>query len=263
MTAVQDSGLSEEHSEAEWTLEPTQGHVFDATSPREKVTLQAGHRFFHTKIDTLVQRSRYFQDLFYGELPVEKQQDGSIFLDVDPNVFEHLLRYMRHGLFPLAFSQKDGHDYKLYADILKEALKFQLPLLCDWLKGEYYHKCVSWRVSSKVQNMEDGIFAADNSYSTIQFLPFKELERKIYICPREIPSHRDRPERCGRACFRALGNNEPAYEKEKVTTACLLVEKKYEINREWMMDSRYVHTFFFDLSATERFLIEHVLVQSS
>lgn len=245
MTAVQDNSLSENNSEAEWTFEPTQGHVSDATSLRGNVTLQAGHRFFHTKVDTLVQRSGYFRDLFSGESLVEKQPDGSIFLDVDPNVFEHLLRYMRYGLFPLAFNQKDGHDYKLYAEILKEALKLQLPLLCDWLEGEYYHKCVSWLVSSKVQNVEEGTFTADSSYSIIQVLPHKELERKIYTCPRRIQCHRDWPERCGKACLKALGNNEPAYDQEKVTTACLLVEKKYEINQEWMTDSRYVHASVF------------------
>ncbi len=109
----------------------------------EQVVLNVGGQRFTTTIGTLVDRSDFFAALFSGRWTIPRQTDGSIFVDADPGVFAHVLRYLRRGVFPLAFDEKTGgHDEKLYVDLLPEARYFQIPMLETWLEDELYLKCV-------------------------------------------------------------------------------------------------------------------------
>ncbi|KAK0615154.1 hypothetical protein B0T17DRAFT_619960 [Bombardia bombarda] len=79
----------------------------------EEVVLNAGGRKYTTTVGTLVDRSEFFASLSSGRWAIPKNEDGSIFVDADPDIFEYVLRYLRRGVFPLAFNRETGHDYKL------------------------------------------------------------------------------------------------------------------------------------------------------
>lgn len=119
----------------------------------EQVTLSVGGHPMTTSVATLVGKSEYFRDLFSGDWKAAMARqsdgngDGTVFVDSDPEVFRHVLQYLRRGVFPLAYDQRrrggGGHDYKLYADVLAEAQFFGIPKLERWLADRLYLHCVA------------------------------------------------------------------------------------------------------------------------
>jgi len=68
------------------------------TSPRllpqatdRQITLQVGERQFFTTREALIAESSFFASLLSGRWD-NAQEDGSYFIDADPNIFEHVLR---------------------------------------------------------------------------------------------------------------------------------------------------------------------------
>ncbi|KAK4175417.1 hypothetical protein QBC36DRAFT_216321 [Triangularia setosa] len=92
----------------------------------DQVTLNVSGQKFTTTINILVGKSLFFAQLLQGDWKSFLQEDDSIFVDSDPDVFQHVLQYLRRGVFPLIHDQKKGHNYKLYADILAEARYFSI-----------------------------------------------------------------------------------------------------------------------------------------
>lgn len=109
----------------------------------EPVTLDVRGRPFFTTIGTLVQRNKYFAALLSGRWNVPKQEDGSIFIDSDPDVFAHILVYLSNGVFPLAYNPDTGHDINLYLGILTQARFYIIPELVCWLENACYRKAIS------------------------------------------------------------------------------------------------------------------------
>ncbi|KAL8696234.1 MAG: hypothetical protein Q9201_007760 [Fulgogasparrea decipioides] len=83
-----------------------------------------------------------------------KQTDGSYFLDADPAVVKHILRFLRHGVYPLCYDIAKGHDFALYAAIHRQADFLLIEKLTSWLGDQQYFKAVtversarSWRTT--------------------------------------------------------------------------------------------------------------------
>jgi len=108
----------------------------------EKIVLLVGDRKFVTTPSTLCLRSKYFQTFFSGDWIIPRDEEGNIFYDGDPDVFEYVLKYMRRGIFPVVHDPQKGHDYNLYTAILAEAKYLQLPLLEFWIQEEGYILCL-------------------------------------------------------------------------------------------------------------------------
>lgn len=68
-----------------------------------QVVLQVGERRFVTTSDTLIQGSGFLRSLFSGRWD-NAQDDGSHFVDADGDLFVHVLRYLRRGVFPLFYN---------------------------------------------------------------------------------------------------------------------------------------------------------------
>ncbi|RAL06902.1 uncharacterized protein BO97DRAFT_447229 [Aspergillus homomorphus CBS 101889] len=69
-------------------------------------------------------------------------EDGSYFIDADPDLFEHLLRYLRRGIFPIFYDRQKGHDYPKYFALLEEAKYFGIGELVTWLENGTYLRAV-------------------------------------------------------------------------------------------------------------------------
>ncbi len=80
-------------------------------------------------------------------------EDGTYFIDADPDLFEHVLRYLRRGVFPVFFDATNGHNYHLYFSLLEEARYFQIPRLADWLEKKRYLEAVN--VTTTAEQYED------------------------------------------------------------------------------------------------------------
>ncbi|KAG6139281.1 hypothetical protein E4U28_003907 [Claviceps purpurea] len=113
-----------------------------------RIKLLVGERTFITTRDTLIRESQFFSRHFSGPW-AEPPQDGIYFVDADPALFEHILRYLRQSVFPLFYRQSIGHNLGLYAALCKEAEFFQILRLHIWLtEGRYLdavHEKKGWK----------------------------------------------------------------------------------------------------------------------
>ena len=66
------------------------------------VTIQVGERAFTTTQDTL-SKSGVLTAMLSGSWEGDLLDNGSYFIDADPDIFEYVLRYLRHGIFPLFY----------------------------------------------------------------------------------------------------------------------------------------------------------------
>ncbi|KAG6248552.1 hypothetical protein E4U23_002904 [Claviceps purpurea] len=117
-----------------------------------RIKLLVGERTFITTRDTLIRESPFFRRNFSGPW-AEPPQDGIYFVDADPALFEHILRYLRQSVFPLFYRQSIGHNLGLYAALRKEAEFFQIQRLQTWLSQGRYLDAVHEKKGWKVVNM--------------------------------------------------------------------------------------------------------------
>lgn len=74
-----------------------------------QITLQVGERRFITTRDTLVGESGFFTSLLARRWD-NAQEDGSYFIDADPDLFYHVLRYLHRGILLIFYDKAKGHD---------------------------------------------------------------------------------------------------------------------------------------------------------
>jgi BTB/POZ domain-containing protein KCTD9 len=153
----------------------------------------------------------------------ELQPDGSYFVDADPDLFSHILRYLRHGLLPIFFSERKGHDYGMYAALLGEGRYFQIDRLIQWLEKKKYLDVVKVERSAEEVDGIHALYETTPANKQIDYYPVW-TKKDVYLCPRGISAHRGHPKACGKACDKARGDAPPDYEEEHVFTT-LVVRK--------------------------------------
>ncbi|KAI0843557.1 hypothetical protein F5Y06DRAFT_255254 [Hypoxylon sp. FL0890] len=199
-------------------------------SDNERITLQVGERRFTTLRHTLVSESSYFAGRLSGRW-TDADEDGSYFIDSDPALFEHILRYLRSGNFPFFFdTATQTFDLAKYTALLGEARYFGIRKLEEWIENNKYLDLV---------HLEKSVFIFPDAEDTplrpyISVRPNTKTEvttswrtQKIYICPREIPVHRGNRSLCGQACEKARqqGSGEVEYEDEPILSAVVITTK--------------------------------------
>lgn len=135
--------------------------------------------------------------------------DGSYFIDADPTLFEHILRYPRRGVLPMFYDIDKGHDHMLYLALLEEARYFQISRLQEWLENKRYLYALS--VECSVDEVEGT--PCTTTLSTDMGLEYYPRwgTKKVYVCPH---AHSGQPGACGRQCMKAKGDAEPVYDEE-------------------------------------------------
>ncbi|KAG6277970.1 hypothetical protein E4U48_000825 [Claviceps purpurea] len=149
-TAASDTGASD--TAASDTAASDTGASQTGAS-HTRIKLLVGERTFITTRDTLIRESPFFRRHFSGPW-AEPPQDGIYFVDADPALFEHILRYLRQSVFPLFYRQSIGHNLGLYAALRKEAEFFQIQRLQTWLSQGRYLDAVHEKKGWKVVNMD-------------------------------------------------------------------------------------------------------------
>jgi hypothetical protein len=190
------------------------GLLFSTSYPAV-MTLNIGGRKFQTQQSTLRSSSGLFRRQLSENYSWRAQADGSYFMDADPDLFAHLLRFMRRpAVFPLFYTKANGFDYDLYNRLEVEAEYFQIDELCDWIREKKYLKAVVTQThSARVHPLGD---------VALKNVPIHHDEdryvvprtRKVYLCPRDIFVHRGDRNKCGAACRKAQGDREDEYEEE-------------------------------------------------
>jgi BTB/POZ domain-containing protein KCTD9 len=186
------------------------------------VALQVGEQGFTTISTTLTSEGQYFKDLMAGKKG-PAQADGSWFIDANPEVFEHLLEYMRTKVYPLFWDEVKGFDRSLYSRLAYAARSFDIESLRLWIDNREYQDLI--RVETTCRMVQQDVPAHVNEIkvheyvgsaaSSVELIPSAGI-RKIYLCPRRIPVHKGRPDQCGRACIAEQGDDDDEFEDQPV-----------------------------------------------
>jgi hypothetical protein len=198
-----------------------------ATYPKI-VTLDIGGRIFKVARDTLVSGSYFFHCQLSGGYTWQPESDGSYFLDADPDLFEHLLRFMRRPeVFPLFYTKDGGYNYDLYHRLEAEARYFQMNDLHNWIKEKKYLQAVQVRTGLPVTQSMYAM--APSTYPGNQNEEWHVIPRtkKVYLCPRQIAVHRGRPDQCGAACHKRRAEDGVVYEDEVSLDIVTVVRETY------------------------------------
>ncbi|KAH8724924.1 hypothetical protein GQ44DRAFT_596365, partial [Phaeosphaeriaceae sp. PMI808] len=191
----------------------------------EIITLDVGGRIFKAKRDTLKQTSGFFKKYLSAGSSWSPQANGTYFLDHDPEIFEHLLRFIRRPeIFPLFYTNDASFNYDLYTRLSAEAEAFEVDVLHNWIEQKtYLNAIVTHTHYVQGHNILDTRYpAASSSPSFSEPLLANSSEeqhllprtRKIYLCPRGIVVHRGKRDMCGAACHKAQGSAEVLYDEE-------------------------------------------------
>ncbi|KAK4973185.1 hypothetical protein LTR28_011947 [Elasticomyces elasticus] len=167
-----------------------------------QITLQVGQQQFVTTRETLAAESSFFASLLSGRWD-NALADESYFIDADPSLFEHILRYLRRGVLPVFYDTHKGHDYALYLALLEEAKYFQIPRLQEWLENKGYLRTLM--VEYSVQEVEVGFRYLSTTRTTDEYVEYH-------------PGW-------GTKKVKAQGDTEDIYEEEAISKM-LLVKKR-------------------------------------
>ncbi|KAL8802805.1 MAG: hypothetical protein Q9182_003565 [Xanthomendoza sp. 2 TL-2023] len=206
-------------------------------TPCGPIVLQVGEQRFYVHQNTL-QSSQHLESITSGRWDHNKQPDGSFFIDADPEVFKYILRFLRHGLYPLCYDKSKGHDFAMYAAIHKLADYLMVEGVMGWLSKQQYLQAVKIETSTHVvEDNEAGQLAAiqGSNIEVRHYACWRNVKK--YVCPRGIVVHYGIPGRCGKDCRKAQGDADDLYEDAAVLST-LVVTEKTVFNQQLCVDEQ-------------------------
>ena len=210
------------------------------TKTADQLLLRIGERLFHTSLDTLVSQCQHFEPYHSGRWQLNLDGDGALFIDADPDAFEHILRFCRTGVFPLCWTKETGHDYVLYARIQEAAAFFMCDKLLKWLENRWYQLCVTVESRRKYLSSSDlwgstAETSGNEHVMEVHFIEHSGIKTDVYICPRNISSHYDKPGRCGKDCRKST--NDPGTDSKYELDSVLETRRTVKFNPAWMTEN--------------------------
>ncbi|KAK7529901.1 uncharacterized protein J3D65DRAFT_672290 [Phyllosticta citribraziliensis] len=196
--------------------------IIDEDAP---VSLNVGGTKFITAPETLA-RSGFFKEAFS---PDNLQDDGSLFVDFDPEIFKHVLDYLRTGLLPPCFRSIDqGFDHH-FAMALKNAAKhFEVERLYEWLDKKQYLETAKVETITEDIELNNGVSARAYPADELVEHHVSWAAKKVPICPRGIPVHTPNASvpQCGQQCRLAASQGAPTFKSVMVPSSVVVVRKR-------------------------------------
>ncbi|MCJ1338249.1 hypothetical protein MMC09_003535 [Bachmanniomyces sp. S44760] len=196
--------------------------------PDEQIELQVGERHFTTLTTTLTEGSSFFAALFSDRWAASASKPQSLFIDADPDLFTHILRYLRRGVLPIIYDKSHGFDHAFYRALQAEAAYFGIEPLYHWIKKEGYMQFVTFQYS--VREIEGrhayvgSLDATVDANTERTYHPSWGTE-KVLQCPMGISAHNEDPNRCGHACTNARGSAGDKYITRKILRTQIVTKK--------------------------------------
>jgi hypothetical protein len=81
------------------------------------IKINAGGTLFTTSITTLTKYDGLLKKMFSGEFKVEKMEDGSVFLDIPPEVFSFIISFLRNPVFYPPEDSKERERLRVFAEL--------------------------------------------------------------------------------------------------------------------------------------------------
>lgn len=213
-------------------------NVVNIMPPKDEIpsiiTLNVGGQHFRTHKSTL-EDAHYFRPYLEGRFTWIQEDDGSYFVDADPDIFAHVLRFLRRpSVYPLFWSKVNGFDYNLYNHLEDAATDFQIAKLEDWIKEKKYLKAISVQVDEPtvLTRLGGGHVLLQGDGDIMRNIVIRT--RQVYDCPRGIPAHgvpRGDRSQCGQACNKARTSSESKYVNEEYADV-VTTYKRVEVHDE-------------------------------
>lgn len=189
-----------------------------------RIILQVGERSFITLVSTLREGSTFFESLLSDRWTDSRLEDGSYFIDADPDLFAHILRYLRRGMLPIIYDKVHGFDHSFYRALCTEAKHFGVRPLFEWIEAKRYLHALAIQYS--VEEIKGGVHVAQfvDGNTERWYYPIFRTE-KVYQCPRDISQHHGKPNACGKACEKAKDEDEDEYKDQNVLSTLIVTKK--------------------------------------
>jgi len=202
--------------------------LVSALTSNTPVNLQVGECRFTTLASTLSDGSSFFASLLSDRWEDSRSNDGSYFVDADPDLFAHILRYLRRGVLPVVYEKSHGFDYAFYRALQEEALYFGIEPLHKWVKEKGYLQAVTIQYSVEEVKGQDihvnGYDATVDGNTERSYHPSWGTE-KVYRCPRGIFMHNGNLNACGRACEKAKGEDGDDYVERDILRTLIVTKR--------------------------------------
>ena len=236
---------------------PTEPHATSQSTTNGIITLQVGERRFTVASQTLIDGSEYFRKRFSSNWSPDiiLSSNKVFFLDMDGDVFAHILRYLRSEIYPLLYDMAKGFDFATYLAIRHTSDYLGVLKLVRWIDDGRYLEAVAIHRTSTVHplpsNAKDFEATAivtgfekptgeikPRQHKASHYIPHWS-KKKVYVCPRGIYIHRGNPDRCGADCRKARPGGpsaQPTYENENFLEKVIAMEETIVFNHAICMD---------------------------
>ncbi|ORY16948.1 hypothetical protein BCR34DRAFT_584016 [Clohesyomyces aquaticus] len=237
-----DGGTNTGHAEPVTTVNPP-SILGSSSSPPPKpkfvfpdiITLDVGGRTFRTRRSNLesgsnilsAQAARWQQDL---------EQGKPFFVDTDPDLFVHILRFLRReNVYPLFWKKEMGFDYALYNELWAEADYFGMVELANWIKEKKYLKAITMNLRSPKAH-EGGSTWSETTGPNVEVHQERVIRRRLeYVCPRGIFEHcveKGETAGCGEKCRKAGAGRDDEYREREIVVDVVTWEKEtiFDVN---------------------------------
>lgn len=227
------------------------------TTSSRRIKLQIGEKTFHTTLAT-VSPSGLLSTLC--SLPPPPDNDGAYFLDADPDLFAHILRHLRTGIYPIFYGNGSSggagvngagtgsYDLPLYHALLAQARYYRLPLLEAWIVSRRYLDAVSLRAAragtlrlcgeEQIARLDD--MARVQPGESLRVLTARESVARDWTCPNKLWRHCGSREACIRGgCISRLSNIKVAVEMRVVEVEYVVTA--VELNEEVALPAVAAH----------------------
>lgn len=194
----------------------------------DRIILNVGGRRLETFCNTLIGESAYFAACLsqsWRETDSFDPIDGSYFIDLDPDVFQDVLNYLRLGNLPIFYNQAaNAFNYERYSAVLAQARYLGISRLIEWIEQKKFLATIKFGLRSVIARGDDAFekvldaMGPDGGNYKVDLYPTWVL-KKVYVCPRGIQVHHGNRDRCGRQCHQA-GPGE--FEDERVLKVAAL-----------------------------------------
>ncbi|KAI0601143.1 hypothetical protein F4775DRAFT_542851 [Biscogniauxia sp. FL1348] len=190
--------------------------------------LHVGERDFKTTRQTLVNGSGHFARRI-EETWDHNSNFHSYFIDRDPDLFLHILEFLRSGRHPVFFDfNTHVFDLVKYHALLLEARFFEIPKLEGWIAGKKYLRSIklerSITVVPDLNQASPVALHIPGINDPNMKISINWITKKVPVCPRGIFVHRGDPNKCGQACHRMRAQQDEGmmFEDEAVPTGVII-----------------------------------------
>lgn len=213
------------------------------TPNNQEIFVNVAGKLYRTTRAVLT-KSPFFR--YHLSNPVSRDMDGAVVVNADPELFENILQYLQHGVYPLFVSPAGQHDVFKYLTLAREARYFHLERLVGWLEQGRFAQAYRVEFSQRLIRADEigdkagtapKVFWDSNVLSMVlsEARSVEWGKHMIALCPRGVAGHRGRRNECWKVCF--MGRNTPVWEYDVVPYPMFtLVTKTLVINHNLLRD---------------------------